>query len=75
MQLPEKMGAVKLAAMFKAGNISTYNQRRALLRHLRHHFGKFAFDAEHKVQMLCEGHSEVTSGFVMYAKVEGEKKE
>ena len=75
MQPPEKMGAVKLAAMFKAGNISTYNQRRALLRHLRHHFGKFAFDAEHKVQMLCEGHSEVTSGFVMYAKVEGEKKE
>jgi hypothetical protein len=46
MQPPKKIDAVKLAAMFKASNISTRNQRRALLRCL-HHFGKFAFDAEH----------------------------
>jgi hypothetical protein len=74
MQPPEKMDAVKLAAMFKASNISTRNQRRALLRHLRHHFGKFAFDAEHKVQMLCEGHSEVTSGFIMSNVCKGQRR-
>jgi hypothetical protein len=42
----KKIDEVKVAAMFKACNISTRNQHRALLRH---HFGKLAFDAEHKV--------------------------
>ena len=34
-----KMGAVKIAAMFKAAKIRSRHRRRALLRHLRHFFG------------------------------------
>lgn len=70
-----KMGAVKIAAMFKAAGIRSRHRRRALLRHLRHFFGNNVFDSEKKVQMLCDGHTKVHSDVVTFARVEGGLKE
>ena len=52
-----KMSAVQIAAMFKAGNVTAREQRRMIMRHLRHHFGRGCFEPEYKVQMLCDGHT------------------
>jgi len=65
------MPAVYQAAMFKAVGVTGKHQRRQLLRHLQHHFGKNSFEPEHKVQMLCEGHTPVLSDNVLYAYKEG----
>lgn len=70
-----KMGAVKIAAMFKAAGVRSRHRRRALLKHLRHFFGKHVFDSETKVQMLCDGHTKVESDVVWYERVKGEIKE
>ena len=72
---PEKMNAVRVAAMFKAGNISSRSSRRQIMRHLRHHFGKHSFEPEYKVQMLCDGHTRITHGSIEYAYDEGGIKE
>ena len=53
-----RMSALKIAAMFKAAQIISVQKRRYLLRHLRHHFGKKAFDSEKDVQKFWDGHSE-----------------
>ena len=61
-----KMDAVAIAAMFKAGSVTVRSQRRGILRVLRHHFGKRSFVAEKDVELLCDGHSEVMTGEVLY---------
>ncbi len=53
----KKMTALKMASMFKAAQITSFVKRRLLLRHLRHHFGKHAFDTEKNVQKI-DGHSD-----------------
>jgi len=53
----KKMTALKMASMFKAAQITSFIKRRLLLRHLRHHFGKHAFDTEKNVQKI-DGHSD-----------------
>ncbi len=58
---PVKMNEIQQAAMFKAANVSSRRHRRALMRHLRHHFGN-VFASERKVEMLCAGHTEVYTG-------------
>ena len=58
---PEKMSSFKIAAMYHAANISGRKCRRELMKHLRKHFGKHCFEPEYKVQMLCDGHTTVTS--------------
>lgn len=55
----QQMSAVKQAAMFTAANVHAKKDRRILLRHLRHHFGKQSFEAGYKVDMLCEGHADI----------------
>ena len=45
------------------------------MRHLRHHFGKEFFAPEYKVQLLCEGHTEVYHGSIEHAYEEGRAKE
>lgn len=52
--LPEdkKMSALKIASMFKAAQITSIQKRRLLLRHLRHHFGKHAFDTERNIRKI-----------------------
>ena len=72
VSLPQKMNAVQIAAMFKSGNVTAREQRRMILRHLRHHFGKGLFEPEYKVQMLCDGHTEVMADSIEYAYEEGE---
>ena len=72
VSLPDKMNAVQIAAMFKAGNVTAREQRRMMLRHLRHHFGKGMFEPEYKVQMLCDGHTEVIANSIEFAYEEGE---
>jgi len=64
---PTRMGPIKIAAMFKAGNVRSRKDRRAIMRHLRHHFGRDCFAPEYEVQMLCEGHSEVMTDIVKHA--------
>ena len=61
--------------MFKAGNVTAREQRRMIMRHLRHHFGQGCFEPEYKVQMLCDGHTEVKHGSIEYAYEDGEQKE
>ena len=41
------------------------------MRVLRHHFGWRAFEPEYKVQMLCEGHTEVSVGSIKYEYEDG----
>eukprot|EP00984_Skeletonema_dohrnii_P013340 scaffold5503_cov112-Skeletonema_dohrnii-CCMP3373.AAC.2 len=53
-----KMDGLKIATMFKAAQITSIQKRRYLLRHLRHHFGKHAFDIEQNIQKFWDGHSE-----------------
>mmetsp|Transcript_17825 Transcript_17825/g.22773 ORF Transcript_17825/g.22773 Transcript_17825/m.22773 type:complete len:317 (+) Transcript_17825:12-962(+) len=53
-----KMDGLKIATMFKAAQITSLQKRRYLLRHLRHHFGKHAFDIEQNIQKFWDGHSE-----------------
>ena len=72
---PEKMGAVPIAAMFKAGNITSKKSRRGIMRHLRYHFGKEYFDPEYKVQMLCEGHTKIMTKSIEYSYEDGKAKE
>ena len=65
------MEAHKVASMFKAGGVTSKKNRQGLLRVLCHHFGKRSFDPEYKVQMLCEGHTEVSVGSIKYKYEEG----
>ena len=74
MMPQEQMNAVKMVAMFKAANIQSKSKRRALLRHLRHHFGKHALATELTVKSLSEGYTKVEAKHIMYEKVPGEKK-
>ena len=69
------MEAHKVAAMFKAGGVTAKKSRRALLRVLRHHFGKHAFAPEHQVHMLCDGHTKVEVNKIEYQYEEGEAPE
>ena len=41
------------------------------MKHLRKHFGKHCFEPEYKVQMLCDGHTTVTSKSIEYAYEDG----
>ena len=43
---PKKMEAYKVAAMFKAGNMTCRKNRRGALQVLQNHFGNQAFDSE-----------------------------
>ena len=61
---PGQMNEIQMGAMWTAGDVSSKNARRNILKHLRHHFGKHSFAPEYKVQMLCEGHTKVTTGFI-----------
>ena len=67
----KKMSAVRISAMFKAGNVHARTNRRQILRHLRHHFGKHSFESEKQVQMLSEGHTKVMTGSVEYSYEDG----
>ena len=69
------MEAHKVAAMFKAGGVTAKKNRRALLRVLRHHFGKHAFAPKHQVHMLCDGHTKVEVNKIEYQYEEGEAPE
>lgn len=70
----EYMNETKLAAMFEDAGLNL-SQERALLQHMRDHFGKKAFATRKKVQMLCEGHTPVSTGSVKHAYVKGEVEE
>lgn len=59
---------VQTAAMQAAGGITSKAKRRAVVRHLRHHFGKHSIAPEYKVQMLCKGHMKVTTGILQLPK-------
>ena len=67
MDTPEKMSSFKIAAMYSAAKISSRKCRRELMKHLRHHFGKYCFEPEYKVQMLCDGHTAVRNDSIEYA--------
>lgn len=54
----KKMSALKMACMFNAAQVTTFPKRRLLLRHLRHHFGKHAFDTERNINKIWDGHSD-----------------
>ncbi len=58
MPQENKMSGLKIASMFKAAQITSIQKRRYLLRHLRHHFGRQAFDAELNIQKIWDGHSD-----------------
>ena len=70
-----KMSEAAVAAMFTAGGVTGRHQRRAILRTLRHHFGKAAFASERRVKMLCQGATQIFSGSVNYAYESGGIKE
>ena len=72
---PVKMNAVKVATMFKAGNIASKQDRSQMMSHLHHHFGKKSFDPTLKAQILCESHTEVFHGIIKYPYNEGGVKE
>ena len=69
------MSLFKIAAMNSAAKISSRKCRQELMKHLRHHFGKHCFEPGYKVQMLCDGHPEVTSNSIEYAYESGGIKE
>ena len=68
---PRIMQAYKIAAMFNAGQVTSKKCRRAQLNILRNHFGLKAFEPEKKLQLLCEGRSEVKVGKIEYAYEDG----
>ena len=69
------MDSVQVVAMLKDGNMTSQDNRRIVLRHLRHHFGKNCFDPEHQIQMMCAGHSEIVVDTMEYAYEDGGVKE
>lgn len=69
----KKMSALKIASMFKAAQVDSFSKRRLLLRHLRHHFGKHAFDTESNITKIWDGHSDPHPEMVTWtAKVNGD---
>lgn len=73
--VPGQMNEVAVAAMFAAGGVTGKRQRCAILRVLRYNFGKKAFATEARVQLLCEGATEVLAGSVDYAHDQGDMTE
>ena len=61
------MTATKVAAMFKPGDVASRQDRRQIMRHLRHHFQKILFEPDLKVQMFCEGRTEIFHGQIKYS--------
>ena len=49
------MDAVASVAMFKAGNVTSRENKRQVLRR---------FAPEHKIQMLCEGYTDVKANYI-----------
>ena len=71
MKVMKQMNETKLAAMFKDGNLNDTQQRK-VLKHLRDHLGKKAFESIAKVKMFGEGATPVTSGSIQYSYEEGD---
>ena len=67
--------AVTEAAMWKSGKVGSRTVRRALRRHLRHHFGRDIFISEKVVMALNEGHVPVRTCTVKYDTGDDEKLE
>ena len=75
LSAPGKMSGIQIAVMWNAGNVSGREQRRMILRHLRHHFGKGCFEPEYKVEVLCDGHTPITHKSIQYTYEDGEQEE